>query len=186
MTKSPLIYALIFTFAIAQSLSIAQEPDPQINDKIDVLQLDGVDDELITGSILRENQTFNYCINISDAATETRNSILRKGLNSIEARVDQKLVKLAARIEELRSWTLRRERFLKTGNESLVSIFQSMRSDAAALQLTELGPVLAASIIFKLEPKVSSAILTEMKPAYAAKIATVLTSAVEADDPDSQ
>ena len=54
------------------------------------------------------------------------------------------------------------------------------------LAIKLLGPVLAASIIFKLEPKISSAILTEMKPTDAAKIATVLTSAVEANGAESK
>jgi len=184
--KAPLTYALIFVAAAGGFVSQAQEHGEKVPEKIDVLQMDGVDSDLITGSIMRDNKMLSYCINISDAATETRNSILSKNLNSIEIRVEGKLKKLAVRIEELRSWTLRREQFLKTGNESLVSIFQSMRADAAALQLTELGPVLAASIIFKLEPKISSSILTEMKPADAAKIATVLTSAVETDDTNSK
>ena len=162
--------------------SSAQENDQNLPEKIDVLQMDQLDTDLITGSIMRDNKMLSYCINISDAATETRNSILRKNLTSIESKVEGKLDILATRIAELRSWTLRREKFLKTGNESIISIFQTMRADAAALQLTELGPVVAASIIFKLEPKISSAILTEMKPADAAKITTVLTSAVKEND----
>jgi len=160
----------------------AQERGTKLPEKVDTLKLNDDDDNLVTGSVMREGKMLSYCINISDAATETRNSILLKNLNRIEARIDKKLKILAVQMEELQSWTMRREKFLKTGNESIVNIFQSMRADAAALQLTELGPTLAASIILKLEPKKSSAILTEMKPADAAKVATVLTSAVEVDE----
>ena len=177
MKTASIVVVVGYTF-----IASAQEHSPKIPEKIDTLQMDSADDNLITGSVMREGKMLSYCINISDAATETRNSILRKELKVIESRIDKKLEKLAVRIKELRSWTLRRENFLKTGNESIINIFQSMRADAAASQLTELGPVLAASIIFKLEPKTSSAILTEMKPKIAAKITTVLTSAVESDE----
>lgn len=172
---------LIVTGGLTFSTS-AQKRGTKPPVKVDTLKLNDDDDNLVTGSVMREGKMLSYCINISDAATETRNSILLKNLNTVEARIDKKLEILAIQMEELKSWTMRREKFLKTGNESIVNIFQSMRADAAALQLTELGPVLAASIILKLEPKKSSAILTEMKPADAAKVATVLTSAVEADE----
>ncbi len=182
MAKASLNIVLAVLVSGYAFIATAQERSPKGPEKIDTLQMNGADDNLITGSVMREGKMLSYCINISDAATETRNSILRKELSIIEIRIDKKLEELDVRIKQLRSWTLRRENFLKTGNESIVSIFQSMRADAAASQLTELGPVLAASIIFRLGPKTSSAILTEMKPTDAAKITTVLTSAVESNE----
>ena len=137
---------------------------------------------VVTGSVLKENELLNYCFNISDAAVEARNSVLKDKLEKIETRVDKKLSKLAKRIKILKTWSKKREAFLENANDSLVQIFQTMRPDAAALQMTELGPGLASAIIAKLEPKYSSAILTEMKPTDAAKIAMVLTSAMDRDD----
>ena len=104
--------------------------------------------------------------------------ILTDRLNALQAEVDDKLVMLEKRVAELRTWTERREKFLTRANESLIQIFQKMPPDAAALQLTEVGPGMAAAIISKLQPKYSSAIMTEMKPADAAKIAMVLTNAI--------
>ena len=107
---------------------------------------------------------------------------MMKRMAQIEAEVDQKLDQLEERIAVLRSWTERRDEFLARSSESLIQIFQTMRSDAAALQLTELGPGVAASVVAKLEPKYSSAILAEMKPDDAAKITMILTSAMETDE----
>ena len=138
-------------------------------------------DDVVTGSVLKENELLNYCFNISDAATEARSSILKEKLEKIETRVDKKLTKLAKRIKTLKAWTTRRDQFLRNANDSLIQIFQTMRPDAAAMQMTELGPGLASAIIAKLEPKYSSAILTEMKPEDAANITKVLTTAMDTD-----
>ena len=83
---------------------------------------------------------------------------------------------------QLQGWVQKRERFLSSANDSLVEIFQVMRSDAAALQLSEVGPAMAASIIAKLEPKYSSAIMAEMKPDEAAKITMILTNSLATDE----
>lgn len=139
-------------------------------------------DKSMTGSIMKPNELLNYCFNIADEATEARHAVLTEQLSEVEGKVDEKLDQLQLRIQKLRSWIERREQFLASANDSLVEIFQTMRPDSAASQLTEIGPGLAAAIIAKLEPKYSSAILAEMKPADAAKIATVLTGVLEADD----
>lgn len=133
-------------------------------------------DNSTTGSASGGIHGGNYCINILDEARETRNAVLTERLTTLEKQVDQKLDLMAERIAALKAWTERRDNFLKKSNDSLVQIFQSMRPDAAASQLTEIGPAMSASIIAKLEPKYSSAILTEMKPSDAAKITMVLTN----------
>ena len=135
-------------------------------------------DRTVTGSIRKEPELLSYCLNIHDDAREARTAILTQRLNTVETGVDEKLVQLEERIAELREWTQKREAFLVKANDSLVQIFQTMRPDAAALQLTEVGPAMAAAIISKLQPKYSSAIMTEMKPADAAKVAMVLTNAL--------
>ena len=89
---------------------------------------------------------------------------------------------MSKRIAELKNWVKQREEFLDRTNKSLVEIFQTMRSDAAASQLTEIGPALPASIIANLEPKYSSAILAEMKATDAAKITMILTNSMVTDE----
>ena len=133
-------------------------------------------DYTVTGSVTKEPERQNYCVNIHDDAKEARSAILKERLLALETNVDSKLEKLEKRIKVLKKWTKKREDFLVAANDSLVQIFQNMRPDAAALQFTEMGPGMAAAIISKLEPKYSSAILTEMKPSDAAKIALVLTN----------
>ena len=183
LLPGPVFFAML---AVAPLSAQEQPADAGAAQNLDLTAPAEIDTDLITNSVMKESEILSYCFNVADAATETRNAILTERLAAIEKRVDGKLGKLAERIDELRKWTERRERFLKSGNAALVKIFQSMKPDAAALQLTELGPVTAAAIIIKLEPKVSSAILTEMKPAEAAKVATVLTSAIEADARNTQ
>lgn len=164
----------------------SQQPQPDVilleNDfRGDFLSFEDEIDPNAVGSISRRDETFRYCLNISDKAKEARNAVLTKRLQEMEAVIDSKLDKMAEMIVELRSWTEKRESFLERANDSLVEIFQSMRADAAAMQLTEVGPIMAASIIAKLEPKISSAILAEMKPDDAANITMVLTSSMETD-----
>ncbi|MEM9277729.1 MAG: MotE family protein [Pseudomonadota bacterium] len=144
----------------------------------DFMILDTELDSMKTGSVRKREEIFKYCLNISDRAKEARYLVIKNRLQMIEGDVDRKLGEMEARIKELKTWTERREQFLNRANETLVGIFRTMRADAAALQMTELGPATAASIISKLEPKLSSAILAEMEPNYAAKITMVLTSAM--------
>ncbi len=152
-----------------------------INDsqRVDVLNEYVDDSGITTGSIIRDSEMLSYCINISDIASEARNSILKKKLESIESDVDKKLLMLEKKIAELKKWSKKRDEFLENVNESLVKIFETMRPDAAALQFEKIGPVISSAIIIKLDPKISSAILTEMSPTDAAKVAIILTSALE-------
>ena len=161
-------------------LSAATAEDNAKNpQRIDVLNEYVDDSGITTGSIIRDSEMLSYCINISDIASEARNSILKKKLESIESDVDKKLLLLAEKIEELQKWSKKRDEFLENVNGSLVKIFETMRPDAAALQFSEIGPIISSAIIMKLDPKISSAILTEMSPADAAKVAIILTSALE-------
>lgn len=142
-------------------------------------------DEITTGAIIRENELLGYCFNVADLAVEARSSFLREELQQIEADVDRKLDLLDERIAELKSWYEKREIFLASANESLVKIFQTMRPDAAAQQMSMLSPALSAALVAKLEPRVASVILNEMKPDDAAKITAMLASSTEMPANDS-
>ena len=181
--KAACVSAMIL-FAV--SAAGGQEKRTDDNSRIDVLRANVDEEGIATGSIIRESDMLSYCINISDVASEARNSILKKKLKVIETDVDSKLVELDDKIKELKMWSKKRDAFLKTVNNSLVKIFESMRPDAAALQFTEIGPLLASALIMKLDPKISSAILTEMSPEDAAKVAIVLASALEVDNAKSK
>lgn len=172
--------ALLAGLATSMSASNASEDGWMFVDEFRVQDSD-IDYET-TGSVSRRPSGESYCINILDEAKETRNAILTERLTELETQVDRKLDLMAERIAVLRTWTEKREKFLEKTNDSLVQIFQSMRPDAAASQLTEIGPAMSASIIAKLEPKYSSAILTEMKASDAAQITMVLTKLAAQND----
>ena len=177
------VLALLISIGFpVQANTQSSQPQVQENDfRSDFLMFDELD-ELTTGAVRKREEVFKYCLNVSDQAMEARNAVMMKRMAKIEAEVDQKLDRLEERIAVLRTWTERRDEFLARSSDSLIQIFQTMRSDAAALQLTELGPGVAASVVAKLEPKYSSAILAEMKPDDAAKITMILTSAMATDE----
>jgi len=177
------VLALLISIGFpVQANTQSSQPQVQDNDfRADFLMFDELD-ELTTGAVRKREEVFKYCLNVSDQAMEARNAVMMKRMAKIEAEVDQKLDQLEERIAVLRTWTERRDEFLARSSDSLIQIFQTMRSDAAALQLTELGPGVAASVVAKLEPKYSSAILAEMKPDDAAKITMILTSAMATDE----
>ena len=176
---------LFLIFSFAPQYSVSQPPEVYTGNaslRDDLLSLDDGIDSMSTGAVKKREETFQYCLNIFDEAKEVRNAVMTKRLKEIEAEVDKKLDEMEIRIAQLKSWTERREKFLEQANDSLVEIFKTMRADAAALQMTEIGPAIAASIISKLGPKQSSAILAEMKPDDAAKITMVLTNIVVMND----
>ncbi|MEM7289376.1 MAG: MotE family protein [Pseudomonadota bacterium] len=182
-------FGMLLTFA---SLVVMSKPtlttaDQDISEEASALREEylGVDvgiDRMAVGVIPKENESNRYCVNIYDKAKEARHVVLMDRLQGMQSIVDEKLVEMNQRIVELRTWTEKREQFLSRAKDSLVEIFQTMRSDSAALQMTEMGPVMSAAIIAKLEPKFSSAILAEMEPGDAAKITLVLTDAVDLNE----
>lgn len=135
-------------------------------------------DLMSVGAIPKTDEVSKYCVSIFDQAKEARHAVLMRRLQEMQSTVDGKLDEMDERIVQLKTWTEKREKFLAMANESLIQIFQTMRSESAALQMTEMGPVMSAAIIAKLEPKFSSAILAEMEPGDAAKVTLVLTDSV--------
>lgn len=192
----------IATFAVSLMLAglpaNAQMPKEERPDRIDILAVGnpklidtfatgsvGTDvgvSGLVVGAVLNNNDMLSYCLNISDAATEARNSILQKMMKETEVKITDKLAMLEAKTTTLQEWVGRRDNFMKSANNSLVSIFESMRPDAAASQIAELKIGLAAAIILKLQPKTASIIMTEIPPKHAAKITAMLTSAIDISD----
>ena len=173
------------TLMVPQSISAGTEPT-ELMSAIELREMflgaqAGLD-PISVGAIPKDNEINRYCVNIFDSAKEARHAVLMKRLAEMQAQVDEKLDAMDTRISELRTWTERREQFLLKARDSLIQIFQTMRPDAAALQLTEMGAVTSAAIIAKLEPKISGAILAEMEPGDAAKITMILTDAVTIDE----
>jgi flagellar motility protein MotE (MotC chaperone) len=78
---------------------------------------------------------------------------------------------------EYQDWLKRRDDFLKQAEAGLTDIYKKMKPDAAALQLQDVKPELAAAVIMRLGPRQSSLILNEMDSTKAANIASIIASA---------
>jgi len=143
----------------------------------------GVDVDAVTGAVMSEKDMLQYCVNIADGARETRYALIERSLEEKQAQIDEKLAALTEKMEAIREYVEIRERFRSAAEKHVVSIFETMRPDAAASQIAELETGLAASIIMRLDPKVSSRIMTEMAPRQAAQIANYLTVAMRHPEP---
>jgi flagellar motility protein MotE (MotC chaperone) len=157
--------------AVAQVRSVAV-PSPMQGDPRPV-------DSTPTNAIISESELLAYCMNVSNETEQLREQMVRSRLNEAKAEVDGKLDELAVRIEELKGWLEKREKFLALANETLVEVYKQMRSDAAASQMMQLNPLLSAAIVAKLPSKTASSIMMEMKPEAAARITELLASAKE-------
>lgn len=138
-----------------------------------------VDSDLVTGAIMTEKDMLQYCVNISDMAREARYSIIQQKLEDTQVQIDEKLVSLDEKLKAIKEYVEIREQFRAAAKAQVVSIYEAMRPDAAAKQMSELDTGMAAAIIMKLNPKISSGILTEMKPDEAASIARYLAAAMQ-------
>ena len=145
---------------------------------------DGIDESIVTGAIMTERDMLQYCVNVQDSAREARYAFLKSKLDESQLQLEEKLVQLTGKLEEIREYVERRERFLAAVEDQVTNIFQTMRADAAAEQLSELETGLAASIIARLDAKTSSQILTEMAPRDAAAITHYLSAATK--DPNGE
>jgi len=183
-----IVVASVATAALALAPATAQLADRQPvsaennPNRIDIFDGEVATDDITTGAIIRENELLGYCLNVADLAVEARGAFLKKELEDIEANVEVKLDELDERIAELKHWNSKRDDFLASANDALVKIYQSMRPDAAALQMAQLGPRLSAAIIAKLEPRVSGIILNEMSPRDAARVTAYLVGTLETEN----
>lgn len=127
-----------------------------------------------------------YCTSIKDVATEARIAAQVKRLNALAQEVDVRLARLEAMTAELKQWVSRRDKFIASSTQQMVSIYAAMRPDAASEQLTRIDEGIAASIVAKLEPKVASTILNDMPAEKAARLATILSGASRKTDEGTQ
>ena len=65
----------------------------------------------------------------------------------------------------------------------VVDIYSKMKADAAAERLSEVEPMLAASILMKLNTRQAGVILNEMNSKSAAKLTGIMAAAANTQDP---
>ncbi|GAK70204.1 hypothetical protein RRU01S_10_00430 [Agrobacterium rubi TR3 = NBRC 13261] len=120
-----------------------------------------------------------YCTNIVDQARDQRYLLQKQDLEKLQADVDNRIAVMEARKAEYEDWLKRRNDFMQQAEANLVNVYKTMKADAAAPQLEQVNPGLAAAIIMKLPPRQSSLILAEMDAKKAATVASIMSSATD-------
>lgn len=120
-----------------------------------------------------------YCTNIVDQARDQRYLMQKQDLEKLQEDINERVAILEARKAEYEDWLQRRNDFLKQVETNLVEVYKTMKADAAAPQLQELDPGMAAAIIMKLPPRQSGLILSEMNAKKAATVASIMASATD-------
>lgn len=119
-----------------------------------------------------------FCANIADAARDQRYLLQKEELTRLQADVDERIALLEKRKIEYEDWLKKRNDFLKRADEGLISIYKTMKPDAAAEQLQLVDPNIASAIIMKLAPRQSALILAEMEEDKAATLTSIISAAV--------
>nr|WP_316652345.1 MotE family protein [uncultured Gellertiella sp.] len=126
-----------------------------------------------------EEEIKKFCTNIADAAKDRRYLLQKQELDKLQADINSRITILEKRKAEYQDWLKRRNDFLAQTEANLISVYKTMKADAAAPQMEQLNPEVAASIIMKLPARQSGLILSEMDPRKAAMVAAVMTRAVD-------
>jgi flagellar motility protein MotE (MotC chaperone) len=120
-----------------------------------------------------------FCTNIADTARDQRYLLQKQELEKLQSDVDERIVLLEKRKAEYEEWLKRRDDFMARAEAGLIEIYKTMKADAAAPQLQEMRPELAAAIIMKLPARQSGLILSEMDPKKAGMISMIMSSAAD-------
>ncbi|MBB4064119.1 MotE family protein [Gellertiella hungarica] len=131
------------------------------------------------GELTSEEEIKRFCTNIADAAKDRRYLLQKQELEKLQGDINARIAILEKRKAEYEDWLKRRNDFLAQTEANLIGVYKTMKADAAAPQLQELRPEIAASIIMKLPARQSGLILSEMDPRKAAMVAAVMTSAAD-------
>lgn len=131
------------------------------------------------GEMTSEEEIKKFCTNIADAAKDRRYLLQKQELEKLQTDINARITILEKRKAEYEDWLKRRNDFLAQTEANLIGVYKTMKADAAAPQLEELNPEIAASIIMKLPARQSGLILSEMDPRKAAMVAAVMTSAAD-------
>lgn len=131
------------------------------------------------GEMTSEEEIKKFCTNIADAAKDRRYLLQKQELEKLQTDINARITILEKRKAEYEDWLKRRNDFLAQTQANLIGVYKTMKADAAAPQLEELNPEIAASIIMKLPARQSGLILSEMDPRKAAMVAAVMSSAAD-------
>ncbi len=117
----------------------------------------------------------DFCSSFVDAAAEVRAANQKKQLDGIKSEIEVKLQELTAKTEALKVLIAERDAARAKVSDSLLKIYATVESEAAAAQLAKLDPNTAAELLIRLNPKKSGEILTIMEPGKAAKLVALMS-----------
>ena len=120
-----------------------------------------------------------FCSNIGPTAIEARVAWQKRTIAELEQEMEQRMLRLDAKIAEHKLWLTRRQEFAAKVGDGLVQLVSRMRPDAAAQQLAAMEEATAAALIMKLGPKAAGPLLNEVPPDKAARITGLIASAAE-------
>ncbi|MCA0432965.1 MAG: hypothetical protein LCH46_06845 [Proteobacteria bacterium] len=117
----------------------------------------------------------DFCSSFVDAAAEVRAANQKKQLDTIRADIEQKLAELTEKTQTLQTLIAERDAARAKVSESLLKIYSTVESEAAAQQMAKLDPNTAAELLIRLAPKKSGEILSIMEPAKAARLVALMS-----------
>ena len=123
-----------------------------------------------------DDEIRQFCSNIADVARDQRYLMQKQELEKLQSDVNDRITLLETRKAEYSEWLKKRDDFLNSADAGLISIYKAMKPDAAAGQLSQVNPRIAAAIMMKLPPKMASLILTEMNNQKAAELASMIAA----------
>lgn len=124
-----------------------------------------------------------FCSNIADAAKDRRYTLQVQELETLKKDIDSRVAQLEAKRAEYETWLKRREEFMANAERGVVEIYSKMKPDAAAERLSDVEPMLAASILMKLNTRQAGIILNEMNRKAAAELTGIMAAASRPQDP---
>lgn len=127
-----------------------------------------------------------YCESARDAIAEARHAQQAAQLERLAKAADDRLALIEKNGAELKDWIEKRDSFIASATRHLVSIFTSMRPEAASEQLVRLDVSTAASILSQLDARAASAILNDMPPEKAARLAAVIAGSARKDSQEKR
>ncbi|HEV7252937.1 MAG TPA: MotE family protein [Mesorhizobium sp.] len=130
-----------------------------------------------------QSEVERFCGNIADAARDRRHALQKAEIERLQGELDQRLLALEEKRAEYERWLKKRDDFMALAQENVVSIYRTMRPDAAAERLAELPVELAAGILMKLDARKAGVILNEMELKSAAAVTSVMAAAAGRRDP---
>lgn len=111
-----------------------------------------------------------FCKANAPSVESSRIALQMRELKRLEGEIDEKTKILSARTADLKRAEMERARANAGATEWIVSIYATMKADAAAQQLAALPEQEATTILMRLPERNAAAILNEMSPDKAARI----------------